>query len=104
MCQCIICDCIWANLCGVVFGGFYHGCMCASCWLCMPDEMLQIDPECVKIGCCAGWGYNYCCWGCVYCIPDSIRTYSGVKTMGADVVGVNGGNTGTPLNNQQGYY
>ena len=65
--------------------------------------MLQIDPQCINIGCGSGWGYNYCCWGCVYCIPDSIRTYSGVKAMGADVVGVNNSNTGRPLNSP-GYY
>lgn len=103
MCQCVICDCIWGNLCGVVCGGCFMGWLCASCWLAMPDEMIQIDPLCCKVGCPSGWGYNYCCYGLICCIPDSIKTYSGVVTMGANVINVNGGNTQTPMNNQ-GYY
>jgi hypothetical protein len=101
MCQLICCDCWWCNWCGVICGGWHNAYCCCSFWLCMPDEMQQIDPECCKVGQMTGCGYNHCCWGNILCIPDSIRTYSGVVTMGADVVGVNNGMTAMPFN--QGY-
>lgn len=68
--------------------------------------MLQIDPECCKVGCCLGYGYNHCWWGNVLCITESLRTYSGVVTMGGQVVSVNNmSNTGQPLTVvNQGYY
>lgn len=102
MCQFVICDCWWHNCCGVLCGGCYHASCCWSCWLCMPDEMMQIDPDCCKIGCCLGWGYNHCWHGNVCCITDSLRTYSGVVTMGADVVSVNSAQPMQPFNT--GYY
>lgn len=102
MCQFVICDCWWHNCCGVLCGGCYHAACCCSAWLCMPDEMTQIDPDCCKIGCCLGYGYNHCWHGNVCCITDSFRTYSGVVTMGADVVTVNSAQPMQPFNT--GYY
>ncbi len=90
MCQFLICDCWWHNCCGLC-GGWYHAACCCSAWLCMPDEMTQIDPDCCKIGWCLGYGYNHCCWGNVCCVTDSFRTYSGVVTMGGNVMSVNSG-------------
>lgn len=102
MCQFIICDCWWHNCGGILCGGCYQAGCCCSMWLCMPDEMSQIDPDCCKVGCCLGWGYNHCCHGNVCCITDSFRTYSNVVTLGADVVSVNSGQPMEPFN--RGYW
>ncbi len=104
MCQFVIADCWWHNCCGVICGGWYHAACCCSAWLCMPYHMTQIDPDCCKVGCCVGYGYNHCCWGNVCCITDSFRTYSGVVTMGSDVMSVNSGQPMQPFNQGYGQY
>jgi len=45
----------------------------------MPPEMYDIDPDCCKVSCCSGWGYNHGFHGSVICISDSMRQYSDMK-------------------------
>ena len=55
--------------------------------------MLPFDPECCA--CCrwTGWGGNFCCYGCLYCAPESVKNYSrvlnGEMVGGGDVIIIN---------------
>lgn len=81
MCQFICCDSWWHNMCGIICGGYHIAYGCCSCWLRMPMEMRQIDPECCKIGCWQGCGYNHYWHGNVCCINQNLRAYSQVITL-----------------------
>ena len=90
MCQCVICDCWWANVCGACCSGWHAAYCCASCWLCKPLEILAFDPDCCNCCLWTGWGGNFCCYGCVYCAPMAVKNYSrvlnGEMVGGGDVV------------------
>ena len=79
MCQCVICDCWWVNLCGIICAGWHWAYCCCSFWLCHPEEMMNIDPDCCKVCTWTGCGQVICCWGGVCFAPDSVKTYSRVK-------------------------
>ena len=85
MCQCMICDCWWANACGTC-AGWHTAYCCISCWICKPSELEQFDNDCCHICGCTGWGGNFMCWGCVYCAPDAVKNFSRVlKGENADL-------------------
>ncbi len=50
----------------------------------MPHGMKIIDPECCKVGCCVGWGYNHFWHGSVCCATESVKAYSRSVTNGTD--------------------
>lgn len=76
MCQCVICDCCWWNLCGHCCAG-YHIALCfASCWLCKPLGLLQSDPSCCHCCTWTGYGGNCFCYGVVWCAPDALKRWS----------------------------
>ena len=83
MCQCILCDCWWCNWCGVCCAGWADHELCCSCWICKPDDLLMIDPECCHC-CdgCAGYGGNFFCQGSICCAPDWVRNWSKFKSSG----------------------
>ena len=103
MCQCLCCDCWWINYCGVPCGGIYHAYLCCSFWLCMPHQMQRIDPDCCKVACCVGYGYNHCCFGSVCCVTDSVAAFSKTVSLGSDAMVIqNNNNMNQPF--KQGYW
>ena len=90
MCQFICCDCWWCNWCGAYGGVHAAFCLC-SYWLCKPDSLAQMDPDCCKICKCDGWGGNCCCWGDIICAPQVVKDWSGLMSGGGsgNVVVVN---------------
>ena len=88
MCQFLCCDCWWCNWCGAYAGVHNAACIC-SYWLCKPDDLSAIDPECCHICACDGWGGNCCCWGDICCAPDSVKQWSQMMSGGGNVVVVN---------------
>ena len=91
MCQCIICDCIWWNYCGVCCGGIHEASFCWSYWCCKPDDLRLIDPACCHICDCDGFGYNCLYYGVICCAPKAVIEWSGLRTAGK---------TASHLNNQ----
>ena len=89
MCQCIVCDCWWINLCGAPCAGWHNAWFLCSCWLCKPLEMLAFDPNCCNCCIWTGYGGNCCCYGCLYCAPEAVKLYS--RTLNGEMVG-GGGN------------
>jgi hypothetical protein len=83
MCQCICCDCCWINCFGVICGGLHMAyCLC-SCWLCKPDGLKAIDPECCHVCAWDGWGGNECCTGAICCSPAWVKQWSAQLKGGA---------------------
>lgn len=86
MCQFLCCDCWWFNCLGVICGGFHNAyCLC-SFWLCKPEDLVALDPDCCHVMACDGWGYNCCFWGNICCAPQTIKDWSRVVSGGSDVV------------------
>lgn len=88
MCQCVLCDCFWWNVCGVPCAGIHHACFCFSYWCCKPAELADFDPDCCKVCEWTGWGGNCLCYGELCCAPEAVKNFSRLKS--GDVVG--GGN------------
>ena len=82
MCQCLLCGCCWWNYCGVCCGGIHEAFCVCSYWLCKPQDLRLIDPECCHICACDGWGYNCCWYGIICCAPKSVMEWSGLMTAG----------------------
>jgi hypothetical protein len=91
MCQFLCFDCWWCNFCGIVCGGVHNAICVCSYWLCKPEELAAIDPECCHIMACDGWGGNCFFFGDICCAPDSVKEWSRLKSGGGgvDVVVVN---------------
>lgn len=79
MCQCILCDCWWVNMCGICCAGWHEALLCVSCWACKPAELQDFDPKCCH--CCSwrGCGGNLFCWGSVCFAPLALKTFSRLK-------------------------
>jgi len=75
MCQCVVCNCWWFNLCGVC-AGYHEAHICFSCWFCKTQELYAFDP--FTCHCCqfVGCGNNCFCWGNVMCAPFYIKNWS----------------------------
>lgn len=85
MCQCVLCDCFWVNICGIPCGGVHNACLCFSYWCCKPDELKALDADCCKFCVWSGWGGNCFCYGKLCCAPEAIKTYS--RSISGDMVG-----------------
>ena len=89
MCQCLICGCCWWNYCGVCCGGVHEAACIYSCWLCKPEDLRLIDPECCHICACDGWGGN-CLWsGIICCAPSAVMEWSGLRAAGKTAADLN---------------
>jgi hypothetical protein len=87
MCQCICCDCWWCNYCGILCGGWHNAfCLC-SIWCCKPLDLMNIDPHCIHLCKCDGWGQNFFCWGNVCCAPETVKAWSKMRSGGGDSYG-----------------
>lgn len=82
MCQCLICGCCWWNYCGVCCGGIHEAFCVCSYWLCKPEDLRLIDPECCHVCACDGWGYNCLWYGIICCAPKAVMEWSGLRTAG----------------------
>jgi hypothetical protein len=82
MCQCLCCDCWWINYCGIVCAGWHYAICICSYWLCKPDDLANIDPNCCHICDCDGYGGNQCCCGSICCAPDTVKTWSKMRSGG----------------------
>jgi hypothetical protein len=80
MCQCVLCDCLWLNYCGILNAGWYVAVELVSCWACQPQEIKNTDDDCVRWGC-EGCGSNFFCSGCVICATAYLKDYSHIKTQ-----------------------
>ena len=90
MCQCVLCDCCWWNVCGVCCAGLHLALCCVSCWLCKPDEMT--NQECCQICTFTGCGKNVFFHGMLCCAPDYVISYSQLmNTQGNSIVGPHSG-------------
>lgn len=89
----MICGCVWCNYCGVCCGGFHEAFLVCSYWICKPADLRLIDPQCLHICACDGYGYN-CLWeGCICCAPASVIEWSGLRAAGHTALDVNSGKT-----------
>ena len=82
MCQCLVCDCWWVNMCGVPCAGLHNAICICSYWLCRPADLQLMDPVCCKICGCDGWGGNCCCWGGVCCAAEVVKQWSRMRSSG----------------------
>jgi hypothetical protein len=89
MCQCVICDCWWCNLCGACCAGWHWSFFVISCWVCKPLELVGFDPECCHCCTWTGYGGNFFCYGSLCCAPEAVKMYS--RTLNGEMVG-GGGN------------
>jgi hypothetical protein len=90
MCQCLICDCWWYNYFGICCGGCHTADLVCSCWLCKPEDLMILDPECCHICACDGCGYNHFCLGSVCCAPTAVKEWSISRTTGKPAGSFNG--------------
>lgn len=93
MCQCLICGCWWYNYCGVCCGGCHEAHLIYSWWLCKPEDLRMIDPECCKICACDGLGYNCLYYGSICCATKAIQEWSGLRSAGKTAADLNSGKT-----------
>ena len=81
MCQCVCCNCWWVNIMGVCCGGLHSACCLASCWMCQPDDLYNIAPDCCICCYCTGIGGNTCCLGNVCCAPEYLTIWSNQRNL-----------------------
>lgn len=89
MCQCLICGCCWWNYCGVCCGGIHEAACVCSYWLCKPDDLRLIDPECCHVCACDGYGYNCLYYGIICCAPRAVQEWSGLRAAGKTAADLN---------------
>ncbi len=82
MCQCVLCDCCWCNVCGIPCAGWLYSLCFCSCWLFKPEDLQKLNDKCCVIGECTGLGGNFFCCGEVWCAPDYIKQWSAAKKQG----------------------
>lgn len=95
MCQCVCCNCWWVNFMGVCCGGLHSACCLASCWMCQPDDLFNINSDCCICCYCTGIGGNTCCLGNVCCAPEYLTIWSNQRNM--MMGGMMGGGGGTNI-------
>lgn len=93
MCQCYICGCWWLNCFGVCCGGCHDASLIYSFWLCKPDNMRMLDPQCCHICALDGFGFNFICQGSVCCAPKALREWSKLLTAGKSASSLNSNRT-----------
>lgn len=93
MCQCLICGCWWYNVCGVCCGGCHDASLIYSCWLCKPDDLRMLDPECCHLCACDGFGFNFINYGSVCCAPKAVREWSALHSIGRTPADLNSNKT-----------
>jgi hypothetical protein len=83
MCQCLICDCWWCNVCGVCCAGVAYNYLCCSIWCCKAEDLQKIDANLCH--CCTfeGLGGNFCCYGEICCAPDYLKQWSKLRSQPA---------------------
>lgn len=89
MCQCLICGCWWYNYCGVCCGGCHEASLIWSYWLCKPEDLRLIDPQCCHLCACDGCGYNCFYYGSILCAPRAVQEWSGLRSAGKTAADLN---------------
>jgi hypothetical protein len=77
MCQCVLCDCWWCNLCGEFCAGAAINFFVLGCWVLKPEDMK--NPACCSACTWTGLGDNLFCWGGICCAPDYVKDWSRAK-------------------------
>lgn len=90
MCQCLICGCWWYNYCGICCGGCHEANLIYSWWLCKPEDLRMLDPECCHICACDGLGYNCLYAGSICCAPKAVQEWSGLRSAGKTAADLSG--------------
>jgi hypothetical protein len=93
MCQCLICGCWWYNYCGVCCGGCHEASLFYSWWLCKPEDLRMLDPECCHICACDGLGGNCLYYGSICCAPKAVQEWSGLRAAGKTAGDLSSGKT-----------
>lgn len=93
MCQCLICGCWWYNYCGVCCGGCHEATLIYSWWICKPEDLRMLDPECCHICACDGLGGNCLYYGSICCAPKAVQEWSGLRSAGRTAADLNSGKT-----------
>lgn len=93
MCQCLICGCWWYNYCGVCCGGCHEANLIYSWWLCKPEDLRMLDPQCCHICACDGLGGNCLYAGSICCAPKAVQEWSGLRSAGKTASDLNSGKT-----------
>lgn len=75
MCQCLLCDCCWWNICGANAGFAYLLC-CAGFWCCQPAELESQKKFCCLMCESSGLGSSFFCLGSAFCAPQWLQNYS----------------------------
>ena len=76
MCQCLIADCIWCNLCGICNAGWVEALLFCACWIAKPQEIQNAKPDCCVCGEFVGYGGNFFFYGMYCCAPEYVINYS----------------------------
>lgn len=97
MCQCVLCDCLWLNMCGVCCAGLHLALGCMACWMCKPIEMA--NQENCEIGTYTGCGKNVFCQGMLCCAPEYVKQYS--QLMNSSAKNAVGPHSGKPTTTAQ---
>lgn len=79
MCQCLVCDCMWCNMCKVGCPGLSLNCCCCSVWCCKSEELDSFNYNCIT--CCEKSGLGAACLGfaLICCAPEWLGRYSKKK-------------------------
>ncbi len=79
MCECLLFDCLWCNVCGHYAGCSNMNC-CIGIWCCKPDDMERLSPGwcycCEYTGC----GANCLWWGAIAFAPEWLRNYQKARS------------------------